>query len=222
MYYNGDRERDWLRTPLVWNMSASSELTPFHSDFLPDYEEVNLPIRAVESIGQVFGRGTVLRRFTTRTGKKVYIGSWAYHMPASDLRLESPQSVSQGLGGGCWAKVDGYNVEWHMPDGDIIDIPIDPRSNLPLLHDFACTEAEKKEFGPAHAHQAASIHHEVKSTGASTRTSANSVKVKGRGTLPSKFDELSEEDKCLHGCVCTSAKENQNLSGAPEGATALA
>jgi len=145
----------------VWDTGASSGLSPFRSDFLSDYEEVNLPVRAVGSIGQVVGRGTVLRRFTTRTGKKVYLGARAYHMPASDVRLESPQSVSQGLGGGCYARIDGYQVEWHMPDGEIIDIPIDPRSNLPLLHDFVCTESEKREYGPLHAHQAAPVCHDL-------------------------------------------------------------
>ena len=101
-----------------------------------------------------------------------------------------------------------------MPDGEIIDIPIDPRTNLPLLHNFVCNEAEKRKFGPAHAHQAASERHEVRQTvGTSTRASARSTKGQGRGTFPSEFDQLSEEDKCLHGCVCTSSKGNQNLSG---------
>ena len=60
VYYNGERERNWLATPLVWDTGASSGLTPFCSEFLSDYKEVNLPIRAVGSIGQVVGRGTVL------------------------------------------------------------------------------------------------------------------------------------------------------------------
>ena len=60
VYYNGDRNKEWLRTPLVWDTGASSGLSPFRSDFLSDYEEVNLPVRAVGSIGQVVGRGTVL------------------------------------------------------------------------------------------------------------------------------------------------------------------
>ena len=41
-----------------------------------------------------------------------------------------------------------------MPDGEIIDIFIDTRSNLPVLHDFVCDSSEFEKFGPSHAHQA--------------------------------------------------------------------
>ena len=48
---------------------------------------------------------------------------------------------------------------------------------------------------------------------ASARTRVHSVKVGKTEMLPKSCDKLSEEEKCLHGCACTSVKENQNLSG---------
>ena len=100
----------------------------------------------------------MLLGFTTRTGKKVYLGARAYHMPASDVQLESPQSVSQGLGGGCYARIDGYQVKWHMPDGEIIDIPIDPRSNLPLCTILSALSPKREDSDhsmPTKLHQSA-------------------------------------------------------------------
>ena len=64
-------------------------------------------------------------------------------MPSADICLESPQNVLRGLGGGK-AVLQDDNIEWHLPAGHIVDIPIDPQTNLPLLHDFVCTPEEKQ------------------------------------------------------------------------------
>jgi len=47
--------------------------------------------------------------------------------------LEIPQSLFNKLGGQSHALVDGKAIVWTLPDGRIIDIPIDPMTNLPLL-----------------------------------------------------------------------------------------
>lgn len=53
------------------------------------------------------------------------------------------------------AAVDGNNVAWKSPpphagdnwiDGDIIDIPIVPRSNLPMIRDLLPSERKGKEI----------------------------------------------------------------------------
>ena len=214
--YHGLIGGDAWTTPLIWDTGASTGLTPFRSDFCSDFQVVNMPIQAVGSTQTVTGRGTVLRRFKTRSGETRYLGSLAYYMPDADIRLESPQSVFQGLGGG-FARVDGYNVEWHMPDGEIIDIPIDPRSNLPVLHDFVCSADEFEKFGPAHAHQANAEPHVIYPLTPSERSlpSANHATVNNKPSKPPKpkFDDLSEEHKNLHCCGCAASPDNQNLSG---------
>ena len=39
----------------------------------------------------------------------------------------------------------GENIEWSLPDGKIVDIPIDRDTNLPLLKGIVCTQEEKDE-----------------------------------------------------------------------------
>ena len=80
-------------------------------------------------IGEIKGAGTILRRYKTRCGFTVCIPTLGYHVPKADIRLESPQSVIGALGGDGHAIVRGCNVEWHLPDGRIIDIGIDPKTN---------------------------------------------------------------------------------------------
>ena len=46
--------------------------------------------------------------------------------------------------------MDGKAIIWTLPDGRIIDIPIDPITNLPLLREFTFSEDEKQNhFGLA-------------------------------------------------------------------------
>ena len=47
------------------------------------------------------------------------------------------------MGGNVHAVIYVCNVEWHLPDKRIIDIPIDPGINLPLINDFVRTSDEK-------------------------------------------------------------------------------
>ena len=51
--------------------------------------------------------------------------------------------------------IDVWNVEWDIHDKQIIDIPIDPGTNLTLIHYFVCTSSEKEMYGPQHVAYAA-------------------------------------------------------------------
>ncbi len=68
-------------------------------------------------------------------------------MPDFVIFFTSPQSVMKRLGGDSYAKVDEYKIEWHLSDGRIVDIDVDPVTNLPLLQDFLCSQDEKHEYG---------------------------------------------------------------------------
>ena len=50
------------------------------------------------------------------------------------------------MGGSDDTVVDSLNIEWHLPDGRIVDIPIDSATNLPPFKDFVYTSEEQKSF----------------------------------------------------------------------------
>ena len=56
----------------------------------------------------------------------------------------SPQSALRALGGNGYAFLQGDNIEWNLPDGKLVDIPIDRETNLPLIRDFVCLQKEKE------------------------------------------------------------------------------
>mmetsp|Transcript_4245 Transcript_4245/g.9634 ORF Transcript_4245/g.9634 Transcript_4245/m.9634 type:complete len:345 (+) Transcript_4245:2650-3684(+) len=136
-------------TPCVFDTGATNNLTPFRSDFL-DYQEVDLDVKAVGSVGKIIGYGTVLYRLKTRCGHFVYRPGLAYHMPASDIRLYSPQASIDVYRGE--ALIKGRNIAYTLPDGRIVDIPFCPDSNLPLFKDFVCSSEEKQIYGTRFKH----------------------------------------------------------------------
>ena len=95
------------------------------------------------------GGGTFLQRFTTRCCDKNFLPPHNYHMPQADIRLESPQSVIRTMGGIGHAVVNGWNIEWHLPDGQIIDIPINPHTNLPLIRDIFAPLLKRRNLEPS-------------------------------------------------------------------------
>ena len=42
-------------------------------------------------------------------------------------------------------------IEWILPAGHIVDIPICPHTNLPLLHDFVSSDEEKRQHSLQYA-----------------------------------------------------------------------
>ncbi len=81
-----------------------------------------------------------------------------------------------------------------MPNGEIIDIPVDPRSNLPVLHDFVCSANKFEKFVPAHAHQANAEPHVIYPLNPNERSlwNANHATVDNKPLKPPKpkFDVL--------------------------------
>ena len=100
------------------------------------------------------GSGSILCRFKTRCGATLHLPAHGYHMPKADIRLESPQSIIKTMGDSGRVVVNGWNVKWHLPDKRIIDVEVDQCTNLPLIHDFVCTSAEKKKFGARYINNA--------------------------------------------------------------------
>ena len=111
--------------------------------------------------------------------------------PEADIRLESPQSLIRAMGGSDHAVVDGWNIEWHLSDGRIFDIPIDPATNLPLFKDFVCTSEEQNCF---------------------EAESMNTVCVPCIMSAPNPSDQY-ERKKALFCCNSVTDETNQNLSG---------
>ena len=192
--FNKAGPRAALKTPLVFDTGASSGLSPFRSDFLNNYEAVKISVKGVAGRGSIIGGGTILRKFTTRCGAKLFIPSHGYHFPEADIRLESPQSLIRAMGGSGHAVVNGWNIEWHLPDRRIIDIPIDPVTNLPLFTDFVCTSDEKKKFE------------------SESMESINQVCMPCEEKKNDHFDQY-ERKKALHHCTSVVDETNQNLSG---------
>ena len=80
---------DYSRTPCIFDTGASSDLTPFRADFIT-YTPVEMEVKGVAGNGKVAGRGTILRRYTTRDGEQIDVPSMAYHMPGADVRSYEP------------------------------------------------------------------------------------------------------------------------------------
>ena len=99
------------------------------------------------------------------------------------------------MGGSGRAVIDMWNVEWHPPDKRIIDIPIDPGTNLPLIRDFVCTYAEREKYGPQHVVNAAVLHE------------------KDVGSNPDHMDQY-ELKKSMLCCTSVADETNHNLSRA--------
>ena len=120
-YLNKVKTRNCFSTSLVCVTGASLK-----SDFLGHYKPVDISVKGVAGNNDTVSSGTTLRCFKTRCGKTVNIPAHVYNMPATDIRLESPQSMILTLIGINHARIDGYNIEWILPDDRIIGIPIDP------------------------------------------------------------------------------------------------
>ena len=101
------------------------------------------------------GGGTILRKFTTQHGTNLYLLAHGYHILKAEIQFESSQSVIGSMGDSGHSVINVWNFERHLPDKRIIDIPIDPGTNLPLIHDLVCTSAEKEKYGPQNVANAA-------------------------------------------------------------------
>ncbi|KAL7459520.1 hypothetical protein ACHAWC_011291, partial [Mediolabrus comicus] len=138
--------------PLVFDSGASFDISPFRSDFLTYTPVSNTVVQGINAKSEIAGVGLVMYRFTTRSGRTIFRPSIAYHMPSADIRLLSPH-VHMRMHGGT-AELDGDRIVWKLPtpregdnwvEGDVVDIPIDRRTNLPLVQDFLPSKGEKEQ-----------------------------------------------------------------------------
>jgi len=91
--------RDSKSLILIWDTGESYGLTPFRSDFIDYVKCCEIPVRDVTKVNTVVGMGTTLHKFTDINGNPVYLSCVSYHLPATDVRLFSPQTYHQMHGG---------------------------------------------------------------------------------------------------------------------------
>lgn len=116
-------------------------------------------------------------------------------MPAANICLKSPQNVIRALVVDGKAILKNDTIEWHLPAGPIVDIPICPYMNLPLLHNFVCSHEEKREHGLQYANFSAF-----------QTTEFNPV-------TPDKAETEASEHDCAHRCCqCVADQTSKNLS----------
>jgi hypothetical protein len=109
---------------------------------LSDYKPVKIDVNSVAGGGSIIGGDTILRRSKTYCGTKRLLPAHDYHFSEADICLDSPRSLSRAMQYSSHVIVDGWNIEWHLPDGRIVDIPIDPVTNLPFFQECVCTSEE--------------------------------------------------------------------------------
>jgi hypothetical protein len=131
---------------LIWDTGALIGLTPFRSDFIDYLPLDGVTVKDIACTNKVLGISTIMWKLPTIKGQPIYIPAIAYHMPDCDIRLFSPQSYFQLHGGD--ATVMARNVTMYLPDNHIVDIPIDPTVNLPVISSPQPMLEEQDNFGP--------------------------------------------------------------------------
>ena len=79
-------------------------------------------------------------------GREVFLPLICYHVEHAAIRLMNPQLYFKRHVG--YGTVSNHNVTFHLPDRTVIDIPIDARSNLPMVHNVGTTSLQQEEIGP--------------------------------------------------------------------------
>ncbi len=125
----------------------------------------------------------------------------AYPLPSSKVCLFSPQVFHQSCGGK--SIIIGDPVEIHLTNWNQIDIPIDVfESNVPIVRNSICTEAEKNEYGFY-------LCRKVNVAGQCHFTDALiDEDISTKETLDNEFSTYSKI--C---CPCVGTASNANLSG---------
>ncbi len=94
----------------------------------------------------MIGIGTTIDKFVATKGQFVYLPQIAYHLLSSEVCLFSPQVYYQNCGGK--SIIFGDQVEIHLTNWNHIDIPIYVfESNIPIIQNLMCIDAEKNEYG---------------------------------------------------------------------------
>ena len=191
----------YCEMPLIWDTGASIGLTPFKADFI-DYQPLDgVSVKDIARQNKVLGVGTTLWKFVTRSGREVFLPLVCYHVEHATIRLMSPQQYIKQHGGS--AKVLGHTIEHTLPDGHIIDIPVESSTNLPIVRDVATTKDQQDIIGPKMITMSSTLHDFDTEDSPTILTSPTSVFKTINCLEVSKF-------QCL---PCVGSESNQQLSG---------
>ncbi|KAL7459421.1 hypothetical protein ACHAWC_011182 [Mediolabrus comicus] len=137
--------------PAIVDTGASHGLTFSRHDFIT-YEKCHITVKAVGSENTVIGMGIVLYKMRATNGNICLVPGIAYHLPSCNLRLMSPQSYHQTYKG--FSQLDGSEYTFFLapaangPERHEIRIPINDKSNLPMIFNVSTTGKEKRDAKP--------------------------------------------------------------------------
>ena len=86
--------------PIIFDSGCTNAVTPYASDFMGKLTPVSKPMNGLGATTQITGEGYVVWKFRDDFGVKKRIKVKAYLVPASKVRLFSPQSYFLGEGEG--------------------------------------------------------------------------------------------------------------------------
>jgi hypothetical protein len=137
--------------PAIVDSGASHGLTFSRHDFIT-YEKCHITVKAVGAENTVIGMGIVLYKMRATNGNICLVPGIAYHLPSCNLRLMSPQSYHQTYKG--FSQLDGSEYTFFLapaangPERHEIRIPINDKTNLPMIFDVSTTGKEKSDAKP--------------------------------------------------------------------------
>ena len=118
-------------TPLVVDTGASCCISPCRADFRDYSTDTQATIKDLSGLNTVAGEGIVHWRVRDRFGREHILEMKAYHIPHASVRLLSPQSVFNSVGGVGQQDCEKYTLR--LADGEILLDALYGRANLPVL-----------------------------------------------------------------------------------------
>ena len=128
---NGPKARE---TPIVIDTGCSFSLTPFKDDFVGMLETADhCHVTGLADSLAIEGQGTVEWKIRDVFGNVAIVRTRAYHVPGARIRLLSTQTYFQENKSGSMHQ-DHMKIVIHTPEGDELQFPYTPHSNLPLMY----------------------------------------------------------------------------------------
>lgn len=119
--------------PCVFDTGASLSVTPLMTDFVTPLEDPQISdMKGLADTVKIKGKGTIEWTIRDVFGKTHTIRTEAYFIPQASIRLFSPQTYFQEAGGKC--EFDSNSLSFTMKDGNILQFPYHPASNLPMMY----------------------------------------------------------------------------------------
>jgi hypothetical protein len=157
---------------IVLETGCTFAITPDRRDFI-EYTEGSM--RNVQTVNNgptpMSGYGKVRWTLISEDGRHIHLIVPCHHVPASKVRILSPQDFSQYVGFDCFKDQFGGSSSYFWMnsdhDGTRFQCPIDPRSNLLVAlaktpcHEGGCTfgdpSEEEKRCTTCHCHSIATM-----------------------------------------------------------------